>query len=135
MTDKNILKNGRSYIFYGGVFILVGVSAFLFGHFLIAGIDAARDIIVTDFSILAGFLIAIMTLLGDHSLLPGGWRVAEKNRSIIKVKLVRQKYLFYQYLLTLIVIFISTLTKNEWPEITSCLERIYFGLATTAFLL
>lgn len=77
-----------------------GALAGYFGHRFIDGNEGARDIIVTVFSILAGFLIAVMTLLGDQSILPGSWRISETRRAAIKNKLIRQKSLFYLYLLT-----------------------------------
>ena len=115
--------------------ICVGIIAGVFGHLLIDNNKDATGVIVTVFSILAGFLIAIITLLGDQSVLPGSWRISEVKREAIKNKLVRQKWLFYLYLLTLLVIFISSLIDPHWPEFTDLLERIYFGLAATAFIL
>lgn len=126
-------KNG--YLVYGILCFTLGICASIFGHSLIDENNDARSVIVTVFSILAGFLIAVMSLLGDQSMLPGGWRMAETNRNGIKTKLIRQKYLFYLYLLTLLVIFGSTLTKIQWPTVTDYLERTYFGLASAAFLL
>lgn len=123
------------YLAYGAFSVVAGLIAGVYGHTLIDNNGDATDVIVTVFSILAGFLIAVMTLLGDQSMLPGSWRIAETQRTIIKTKLVRQKWLFYLYLMTLLVIFVSTLTKTHWPVATDWLERTYFGLATTAFLL
>ena len=124
-----------SYFAFGIVSVAAGVLAGIFGHFLIDDNKNATAVIVPVFSILAGFLIAVMTLLGDQSILPGTWRIAEAQRKNIEAKLIRQKWLFYLYLLTLLVIFIATLIRPHWPEVTDLLERIYFGLATTAFLL
>lgn len=127
------LRWGR---FLFGLFaIAAGFGAAIYGHELITDNGDAREVIVTTFSILAGFLIAVMTLLGDQSMLPGTWRIAEASRQSIKAKLIRQKWLFYIYLITLILIFVSTLTAQRWPEETEWLERIYFGFATGAFLI
>ena len=123
------------YLIYGTLSVVAGIAAGMFGHSLIDDNSDATGVIVTVFSILAGFLIAIMTLLGDQSVLPGTWRIAESQRKSLKAKLIRQKWLFYVYLLTLVLIFISTLIRPRWPFVTDWLERIYFGLATTAFLL
>ena len=76
-----------------------------------------------------------MGKLGDHSILPGSWKIAEVQRSGIVSKLVRQKWLFYLYLLTLSIIFAASLTRDAFPITTEWLERIYFGFATSAFLL
>jgi archaellum biogenesis protein FlaJ (TadC family) len=124
-----------SYIIYGVVSVAAGIAAGTFGHALIDDNSDATTVIVTVFSILAGFLIALMTLLGDQSVLPGSWRIAESQRKLLEAKLIRQKWLFYIYLLTLVLIFIATLMRPHWPLATDWLERFYFGLATTAFLL
>ena len=115
--------------------IVAGGIAGTYGQDLIHANNDAREVIVTVFSILAGFLIAIMTLLGDQSVLPGSWRFAELQRTKIEAKLIRQKWLFYLYLITLTLIFTHTLTKTRWPEFGVWLERFYFGSATTAFIL
>jgi hypothetical protein len=122
-------------ILYFVVAIGSGIVAFLFGRDFIAGNADATNVIVTVFSILAGFLIAVMTLLGDQSILPGSWKISEIQRKKIKVKLIRQKWLFYLYLLTLSVIFVASLLRAQFPETTGWLERVYFGLAVVAFLL
>ncbi|HIP80223.1 MAG TPA: hypothetical protein EYH07_17420 [Kiloniellaceae bacterium] len=127
------LKKG--YLSYGAFAVVAGLVVSIYGHKLIDENGDATSVIVTVFSILAGFLIAVMTLLGDQSVLPGSWRIAEAQRKNIRAKLIRQKWLFYLYLLTLLVIFIAALTRDHWPEVTDWLERAYFGLATTAFLL
>ncbi|KQV39187.1 MULTISPECIES: hypothetical protein [unclassified Rhizobium] len=115
--------------------VVLGFAAGWLGQDLVHGNDDARDVIVTVFSILAGFLIAIMTLLGDQSVIPGSWRIAQEKRESIRAKLIRQKWLFYLYLVTLSLIFLDTLLKVRFPEVAVWLERAYFGFATTAFIL
>jgi hypothetical protein len=47
------------------------------GQPLIHGNQSAIDVIVTVFSILAGFLVAIIAIIGDPASIPkGSWRVA-----------------------------------------------------------
>ena len=120
---------------YGAFALLLGITAGWLGQELIHSNDSARDVIVTVFSILAGFLIAVMTLLGDQSVLPGSWRIASEKSKAIKAKLTRQKWLFYFYLITLSLIFIHTLIKVKHPMAAEWLERIYFGFATASFVL
>ena len=123
------------YLVYGIFSVASGVLVSIFGGRFFAGNDDATQVIVTVFSILAGFLIAVMSLLGDQSILPGSWRISVASKAKIQTKLVRHKWLFYLYLLTLAVIFLSTLISKELPVWNCYLEKIYFGLATTAFLL
>ncbi|RVQ76100.1 hypothetical protein [Sinorhizobium medicae] len=120
---------------FGVVAVAIGVLAGWQGLDLIHGNDDAREVIVTVCSILAGFLIAIMTLLGDQSVLPGSWRIAATQSDAIRAKLTRQKWLFYCYLVTLSLIFVHTLIKTKLPEAATWIERFYFGFAATSFVL
>lgn len=129
------LTLNSKYLFYGVFSIASGVLVGLFGDRFFSGNDDATQVIVTVFSILAGFLIAVMSLLGDQSILPGSWRISAASKKAIETKLIRHKWLFYLYLLTLAVIFVSTLIAEELPKWNCYLEKVYFGLATTAFLL
>jgi len=121
---------------FGAGCILAGAAAFVWGGELIRGNERATGVIVTVFSILAGFLVAVMTLLGDQSTLPGGWRMAAIYQTRITARLTRQKWLFCLYLITLTVIFASSLlSETKHLDQITLLERVYFGLATTAFML
>lgn len=120
---------------YGIIAVSAGVVAGWCGLDFVHNNEKARDVIVTVFSILAGFLIAIMTLLGDQSVLPGSWRIAETQREAIRSKLIRQKWLFYFYLVTLSLIFIHTLIETKYLVLADWIERGYFGFAVTSFIL
>lgn len=116
--------------------ITCGAAASYYGQPYIHNNDKAINIIVTVFSILAGFLVAIMTLLGD----PGGyttrtWRFFELKKSTVFNKLVRQKWLFVTYLITLGLIFISSMVEKRFPQAAVYLEYGYLGVAITAFML
>lgn len=113
-----------------------GVTGSIWGQPLIHNNDQAIGIIVTVFSILAGFLVAIMTIMGD----PGGftgrsWRACELSRNNIYNQLVRQKWMFTLYLTTLGLILISSLIEDKFPNIVIWIEHIYLGTAITAFIL
>ncbi len=96
----------------------------------------AINIIVTVFSVLAGFLVAVITLVGDPSTLPqGSWRAARLGSTLTYNRLTRKKWLFILYLLTLTLIFITVLIKGKHPELELWLERIYLFLAICAFIL
>jgi hypothetical protein len=54
------------------------------------------------FSILSGFLVAIIAIAGDPMLFtPGTWRIAEAERDKVIARLVKKKYLFVLYITTL----------------------------------
>ena len=111
----------------------------IFGQPLIHGNDMAINVIVTVFSILAGFLVAIMTIMGDPGAFTGrSWRSHELNRGNIFSRLVRQKWMFVLYLVTLGLIFAASLIGNikDTPVTLICwIERIYLGIAILAFIL
>lgn len=115
---------------------VVGIASGLFGQPFIHGNERAISVIVNVFSILAGFLVAIMTIMADPSgFMTKSWRSAEKARPAIYTKLLRQKYLFILYLSVLLMITVQSLIENKLPNIASILEQIYFGAAVTAFIL
>lgn len=112
----------------GGV---VGVWGQGFTH----GNKDAVDLLVNVFSILAGFLVAIMSLHGGDLIDTGKWRRAIGQQRSLQTSLIRQRGLFYLYLSTLALIFICRLIGARYPQLVSVLESLYFWLGTTAFML
>lgn len=118
------------------VAVITGIAAGFFGQPFIHGNERAIGVIVNVFSILAGFLVAIMTILADPAgFMTKSWRSAEKTRPAIYAKLLRQKYLFILYLTILLLITIQSLIEKQLPNVASVLEQIYFGAAVSAFIL
>ena len=130
------VKASWKKITYAAVAVGLGVVAAYYGQPLIHGNDQAINVIVTVFSILAGFLVAIIAVIGDTGLIPeGSWRVAEFALQLLKRRLARHKWLFFLYLVTLGIIFVSLLADARYPQVTVWLERCYLFVATVAFLL
>jgi len=101
----------------------------------IHGNTDAINIIVTIFSILAGFLVAIIAIIGDPSSLPsGGWKRARLGSEILRARLTRHKLLFLLYLITLFLIFISVLVRNKIYFLDLWIERVYLFLSVSAFI-
>ena len=101
----------------------------------------AVSIFVTVYSVFAGFLVAVIAILGDPALLPSGsWQKAENHREAIENRLIRHTWLFGLYLVTIAVIFVSALLRDA-PEavvpesVKHWMTRIYIGLGVAAFLL
>lgn len=123
-------------LFYFGISALAGVVGAVFGQPLIHGNEVAINVIVTVFSILAGFLVAIMTMMGDPSAFVGhSWRANEQGRKNIFNQLVRQKWMFILYLVTLGLVLAASLFGNILPDLAVWMERAYLGAAITAFML
>lgn len=118
-----------------GLSLAAGAAAAIYGQPLIHGNEQAVNLLVTFFSILAGFLVAIIAVIGDPGMLPAGsWRAAELGRPELMRRLARHKLLFLTYLVTLAAILLSLLLAKAHPGRTAILERIYLFLATVAFL-
>lgn len=131
-------KTDSPRIIFFIVALILSALAGWFGQPLIHGNKEAIGVIVNVFSILAGFLVTIMTLLGEPSLFRGrSWRSEAVRRSNVYRRLVRHKWLFITYLSVLGLVFASTLITGKHPEHEAViwLERIYLGLSALAFIL
>ncbi len=123
-------------VFRGGVAVCVGTAAAYYGQPLIHGNSQAINIIVTVFSVLAGFLVAVIAIVGDPALLPpGSWRAAEMERSKLNGRLGRHKALFMTYLITLGLIFVSLLLNGGSPCLIIWIERAFLFVGGFGFLL
>ncbi|MBU1001856.1 MAG: hypothetical protein KKE73_04970 [Proteobacteria bacterium] len=128
------IATGRCLYF---IFALTaGVAVSFWGQPIIHGNEKAVNIIVTVFSILSGFLVAVITIIGDPSSVAArdSWQFTELNRNNINRRLVRNKWMFVLYLVTLTLIFISTLV-SDFPGVEIWIERLYLGFAVMAFIL
>ena len=116
--------------------LLTGIAAAIYGQPYIHENDRAINVIVTALSILAGFLVAIMTIIGDPGMFSGrGWRYAEVARGNLVNRLSRQKWMFILYLATLSLILTASLLEKAVPSVTIWIERIYLCTAVMAFIL
>lgn len=115
---------------------LWGIIGSFYTKPLIEGNQDAINVIVTVFSILAGFLIAVITLVGDPRSLPsGGWQVARLGSDLTYNRLTRHKWLFYIYLIALVLVFSSMLLKSKFKEANLVVEYIYLFFSIIAFIL
>ncbi len=117
---------------------VVSCVAGWYGQPMVHGNAEAARVIVNVFSIMAGVLITIMTLLGEPSLYRGrSWRADAVRRSNVYRRLVRQKILFTLYLVTLALVFLSNLFKGEYSNLTVLryIEFTYLSCACMAFIL
>ncbi|MBJ2150595.1 hypothetical protein [Paracoccus sp. IB05] len=116
-----------------GVLLLLtsGLGAYVFQP-LISGKTDAINIVVTVFSILAGFLIAVITFIGD----PGraSWKQLQMRRPEVRRRLMRHELLFYLYLLTLAVAMSLYLIPKELEQVLLWAERLFLFFAIMVFL-
>ncbi|MEA2951168.1 MAG: hypothetical protein QOJ96_688 [Alphaproteobacteria bacterium] len=96
-------------------------------------------VIITVMTVFAGFLVAIITILGDPGMIPSGsWRVAELRRNNIEARLITHIWLFVFYLIAIGFLFAGVLLHKahgvsiEWKI---WIERLYLFFGVSAFLL
>ena len=130
------MKTDYSRCLYFFCSLLAAIAAFVWGQPLIHDNKEAVNIIVTVFSVLAGFLVGLITITGDPSRVAalGSWRLTELNRVGVRQRLVRHRWMFVLYLLTIVLLFLSSLCR-EMEVFFSWIERLYFSFAVLAFLL
>lgn len=115
--------------------IVVAAFAACFGQPVVHGNESAINVIVTVFSILSGFLVAIIAIVGDPTLLPvRNWRLKYISGKEAKQRLIRQKWLFRAYLVTLALIFISMIIDDMHEELIVWTERGYLFLGALVFM-
>lgn len=95
--------------------------------------EGAASIIVTVFTVLAGFIVGIIVLVGDPSLLPpGDWKEAETHRDLVEKRLIRHAWLFGLYLVTIGFVFLSVVVNGKSSEAPDWVK--YWSSAVSAWL-
>lgn len=118
--------------------LTLGVLAGWLAQPWIHGNEEARTMVVRIFSIFAGFLITIMTIVGEPSFYTGlNWRGIAVRRDAIFPKLHRHQTLFLCYMAVLGLVFVTSAIIKKHPEhhMVIWFERGYIGFATFAFIL
>lgn len=121
------------------VMITAGLAAF-FGQPLLRDNADALVVIITVTTVFAGFLVAIIAVLGDPSMIPdGSWRTAEQKRDGVEAKLIAHVWLFFLYLIAISLLFIAVLFKSPSAAIADVwrvwVERLclFFFVASLLF--
>lgn len=117
--------------------VAIGLSSFIGYRFqpMVADNPNAVNTVVTIFSILAGFLIAVITFIAEPTLQQARtWDELQRMKATVHRKLVRQKLLFFFYLLTLGIALAMFLTPPSMLELLKWLQTAFLGLATFVFL-
>jgi len=117
-----------------GAIVVSGAVGYLFQP-MVAHNTNAVNTVVTIFSILAGFLIAVITLIAEPTLKQAkNWQELQLMKKTVQRKLFRQKLLFFLYLITLGVALGTFLVPDAQAELRRWLETVFLGLATFVFL-
>ena len=122
-------------IYLGASAAVAGAAAY-YGRDWIIGNKEAVNLIATIFSVLAGFLIAVMALVADDRMIATKTARARYMQSqVIRTKLTRHKLLFQLYLVVMLLAFAVTLKLGLPARIGDAMQCIMLGLATFAFLI
>lgn len=115
-------------------FNLVALVGSCFGQPLLT--PEIISLIVTVFSIMAGFIVAVIAIAGDASILTmGSWRLAEAYRPKMISDMSFQKSLFMLYLICLILIFLSYFLEQLIPDYVKWIQYAYLHVAILSFFL
>jgi hypothetical protein len=128
-------KRSIAWLRIAGVILAVGLS-FGFTYFFGATLTNKPDVlsfIASIFSILAGVLIAVISILGDPSmLLDQSWRHSYLSAGETQRKIHRQTDIFVVYVSLLMTLFVFLLTDPE-AKIFWYVQHLAFFLTTLAF--
>ncbi len=114
---------------------IVSLSAGYYLQPMISGNKEAINTIVTIFSILAGFLIAVITFIADPVIkAANGWQDLQHKKRNVRNKIFRHRLLFYFYLISLGLALSMFLLPSTFVKTTIWLERGFLTVSTFVFL-
>ena len=125
---------------WGGFSVLCGLASAYYIQPIVHNNSDASNLIVTVFTVFAGVSMALITAIGDPSLMPSGsWRAAENSREAINRQLIRQATLFCLYLFVILIFLTCYITKgaHQTPfldRIVKRLEEAYLFFSTATFI-
>jgi len=116
--------------------LLAGTISFYEGSLFLIKPDV-EELIITLYSILAGFLIAVMTIdIGFNDL---SHRFNKRGKSLvakeIKRKLTRQKFLFYLYLLSIIIVLAKNIVDPKYIIVVCALKKMFLFVSSFSLLM
>ncbi len=119
--------------------VVAAVAAAVYGQPFVHHNADLVVVIVTVFTVFAGFLIAVITILGDPTMIPdGSWRIAEARRDNIERRLHTHVWLFVIYLITIGLLFTGVIVQAALDEhhiVRIWIERLYLFFGVFSFLL
>lgn len=126
----------RRLLFFLGAAVVSGWCGW-HGQPLVHENNDARAMITDVFSILAGFLMTVLTLLIEPKPTAKIWREAAAKKTTFINRIIRYKWLFMLYLSVLGLVFAANLLgkSKDSVELLLWVERAYLTLATLAFII
>lgn len=103
---------------------------------LLALSDSTLNGILAVFSILAAVLIAVISIIGDPSmLLSGNWRIAYEHTKEVQKNIARFSHLFLIYIISLALVLACFFIKESKVMDPTWVYRFLFGFSTFGLLL
>ncbi|WP_125182696.1 hypothetical protein [Minwuia thermotolerans] len=97
--------------------------------------EKPSEYIGVTFSILAATLFAVISIVGDPSMLiPGNWRVAHENAKDIQKEIHSFNFLFILYILVLGLLVVTEIIEFASWDSYYFVFNIFAGISTFAFL-
>lgn len=134
MNQAENSKISWSEIVKGIVFIVFSALVSGWATPLLVANKEAVGIVVTAFSILAGFLMGMVSFVTDPAgFYPGDWKILSKQKAIIETRLARQQALFYLYLTSILFIVLALCIEDKC-YLKSFLEYGFVFLTSLSFI-
>lgn len=128
--------NPKKILWLLAVILLPGIAVFFGLGDALRDSEKPSEYIGVVYSILAGTLFAIISIVGDPSMLiPGTWRGAWEQAKQVQLRLMRLTYLFVLYLLVLGLLIASEVIEAEKATAWYFVTDIFGYCALLAFLL
>ena len=125
-------------VFFVSTSFVAACAGGYFGQPCIHNNEVAIGVVVNVFSVLSGFLMAVMAVLGEPTLFAGLRKrdIASRRKNFYQ-GLARQKWLFVLYLLVLGFLFVSAVLSksDDLKDLVIWFERFYLAFAIFAFIL
>jgi len=99
------------------------------------GNETAANVLVTIFSVLAGFMIAVIAIAADGAILRRkDWRQDAFYLSEARKQLTRYRLMFHIYLIVPALVFLAQLELSWYPGTQAAVEYLLLFLAAFALL-
>lgn len=116
-------------------FAIACICGYFFGD-EIHNSEKPSEYIGVTFSILAAALLAVISIIGDPSmLLTGGWRTGKESAKTIQVRLHKLYNLFHIYMITLLLLIVTEVVEFAMMEDFYFLHNVFVFFAAFGLIL
>lgn len=107
----------------------ISIAVAYFGAPLLKESKEAINGLINVFSILAGVLVAVISIIGDPSMLmPGNWRVGFERAKDTQLKIARYSLLFAVYIASLAILIVAMVDRDANAPYINDSILLYLGI-------